>query len=108
MDALPFDRSVLLVIYLLLVVVDFVTMLVYWWAYNRMKRTPMILSVAILLTALLISDVYYMSYQWFLLYSDSHILAIPYFWAIPKLLVLGSLLFFLRMSFTVPKHSKKR
>lgn len=104
MDPISYSRVMLLVVYVFLLFVDLLALLVYWWAYFQMKRTPMILSVALLLSSLFLSDFYFMLYQVSLLHdSVLGILQIPYLWAIPKLFVLAGLIYFLRMSFTAEK-----
>jgi hypothetical protein len=92
----------LTIIYVILVVVSAAAQCLYFKAYLEMKRSPMIKSVVILLTTILIENFYFLSVAIARGYEHAlvPVLENPIAWSIPKLFMLYGLYNFIRQSIT--------
>jgi hypothetical protein len=92
----------LTVVYVILVVASSIAQMLYFKAYIEMKRSPMIKSVVLLLTTILVENFYFLSVAIARGYQHSlvPVLENPIAWSIPKLFMLYGLWNFIKQSIT--------
>jgi uncharacterized membrane protein len=95
---------ILICLYLVIIVVEILAILLYRKAYFEMKKSWIIGSVWGVLISLLIQDGYFLAYNFFARTNHplGELFYIPYFWAIPKVIFLGALIFFIYASIRDP------
>ena len=93
--------------YLALCLTGLISVGLYHHAYMKMKRTRMIRSVLFLLFAVLVENIYFMvtaiARGYDLIIQD--VLHDPYFWFMPKLVLLFALIYFIYASITPTKEA---
>jgi len=92
--------AVLLLIYYSLVLATGYAFFLYLFAYRQMKRSKVIGSIAFMMFAFVVESMYFLLLSYSLTQAPAlaGILYNSYFWAIPKLLVLSSIIYFIYAS----------
>ena len=96
------DWIFLIIVYTIITIVNIYAVFLYRIACYKMRRTKMIQSVYYLLAALLVENLYFWlaSLIRAINHGVSSFLELPYLWAIPKLLLLVGLIYFIIASLT--------
>lgn len=105
----PHSHFFLIAIYLLLIVFNSIGVYLYRQAYYKMHKTKMIRSVYYLIVAFLIENIYFaITAIVDISHNDANVLMHPILWAIPKLILLGAIIFFIQASVTPSKFEDER
>ena len=103
------DSTLLIVSYILLISFNVIGVVLYNQAYYKMHKTKMIQSVYYLLIAMLVENLYFgfTALMQFTNPAFGAVLLSPTFWAIPKLVLLASLIYFINASISPSKYEEE-
>ena len=104
------DIIILIIVYTCLILTGIYSVFLYRKAYHEMKKTRVIQSVYLLLTSILIENIYFCLA---LILRDTqnlvtNFLFSPIFWAVPKLLLLITLCYFILSSLSKNTYKPKK
>ena len=97
-------------VYLLLVIASAIAQMLYYRAYIEMKRTPIIKSLLLVLTSILLENIYFLCLSVARGYQNGHMIVVmenPIAWSIPKVFMLYAVTDFIHKS-TKVVDSKER